>query len=137
MAARTQQAVVLVAPVGVVREGDVHKAWVAVVAEYRRRQRGAAVLLPQHAGEVRGLYDGVQVGHLQDAACRSDSATAGALQTTEHSMRPWAIAQKWVTWQALTCPGWCRKVSMSARMAYGILPLAARLPAAVRHAQIQ
>ena len=52
------------APVGVVREGDVHEGGVAVVAEDRRRNDFAAGLLALHAGEVRSLYDRVYVRYL-------------------------------------------------------------------------
>ena len=52
------------APVGVVRKGDVHKRRVAVVAEDRRRNDFAAGLLALHAGEVGRLYDRVYVRYL-------------------------------------------------------------------------
>ena len=50
--ALTKQPAVLVAPVGVVREGDVHKFLMTIVAKNWRSEGSRARLYSEHAGEV-------------------------------------------------------------------------------------
>ncbi len=66
----TYKPVVLMAPVGVIWEGDVHKAGMAVVAKHRWGW-GVPRLLPQHARKVRRLNNRIYVRYLQAITLQS------------------------------------------------------------------
>ena len=100
-------------PVGVVWERDVHKLRVTIVAKDRGRQGSRPRLKAQHAGEVRRLNHGIQIGHLRTCHVliwvQSFCYNCISLQISEMETDG---AERAPTW-----PGWLRRVSIRVKMA--------------------
>ena len=105
------------APICVVWEGHIRIAVVAVVAKHRRRDHLTVRRLVQHAGKIGRLQHRIHVRYLLVQAL----AISACPITAEAAM------DKGV-WQ-ITWPGWCLMASMSAKIAYGILPFPDSPPA--------